>query len=343
MEQKESQDQNKKEIDSVLSLFSSDIIPIIPQRRINSDPLPTVSLSVTYKKDNKEQNIINEESPELKAIPYTPEIKQDEKGNILLNSNSYGFKGRSPYASTASSENNTQSATNNNNVTSFDINNDNDNSTMNSNQKIINGFIFTELKDKVFEYRCSVCNFIAHSNSELHKHLAITNHFILPKKAKKNNKTKNFHKQENRLNQTFIFSINKPKKFYDKKLICKHCSKRFESIYALNSHLNAHKYKCDICYKLFNNKEDLLEHKHSLEERNDMNSPVKKKGNKFQKELYKEEKNKIEIDDWEEIPSNKKEKKKNNKKKELGESYAFIEDNDENIDFNRMVRITDEI
>ena len=342
MEQKESQVQNKKEIDSVLSLFSSDIIPIIPQRRMNSEPLPSVNLSVSDKKDKKELNKINDVSPELKTNQYTPEIKQNEKGNILFNSNSYGFKGRSPYASSSSSDNNTQSTSNSNNISSFDINYDSP--TMNSNQKIINGFIFTQLKDKVFEYRCSVCNFVAHSNSELHKHLTITNHFILPKKAKKNNKTKNFHKQENRLNQTFIFSINKPKKFYDKKLICKHCSKRFESIYALNSHLNAHKYKCDICYKLFNNKEDLLEHKHSLEERNEMNSPVKKKGNKYQKELYKGEENKIEIDDWGEISSNKKEKKKNNNnKKELGESYAFIEENDENIDFNKMVKITDEI
>ena len=44
------------------------------------------------------------------------------------------------------------------------------NNKIDSKQKIINGFIFTELKDKVFEYRCSVCNYVAHDNSELYKH-----------------------------------------------------------------------------------------------------------------------------------------------------------------------------
>ena len=100
-----------------------------------------------------------------------------------------------------------------------------------------------------------------------------------------------------------MFSINKPKKYSDKKIICKHCSKRFESNYALNSHLNAHKYKCDVCYKLFNNREDLLEHKHNMEDKCHFNSPLKKKSNKY----YKEPKNKIEIDDWEDMLSNKKE------------------------------------
>ena len=196
------------------------------------------------------------------------------------------------------------------------------------------------MKDKVFEYRCSVCNFVANSNTELRKHLTLSKHYIFPKKNKKGNKSKNFHKQENRLNQTFIFSMNKPKKYFEKKIVCKHCSKRFESNYALNSHLNAHKYKCDVCYKLFNNREDLLEHKHNMEDRCNYNSPSKKKSNKY----YKEPKNKIEIDDWEDVMSNKKEKRKDNKKdNEIGESYVFIEDNIENIDFNRMVKINDGI
>ena len=265
---------------------------------------------------------------ECKENPDVPIVEVIEKGNLLLNSNSYGFKGRSPYVSNTNTRpKGTNSNTNNTN-----------NSKMNSNQKIINGFIFTELKDKVFEYRCSVCNFVAHANGELHKHLTMNKHFILPKKNKKN-KSKNYHKQENRLNQTFMFSMNKPKKYFEKKIVCKHCSKRFESNYALNSHLNAHKYKCDVCYKLFNNREDLLEHKHNMEDKCHFNSPLKKKSNKY----YKEPKNKIEIDDWEDMLSNKKEKKKENKKNELGESYAFIEDNDENLDFNRMVKITDGI
>ena len=320
-----------KETNSVLSLFSSDNQPIIHQRRIKSASLLLDKISSEYFSDKNElkgENIIDMPNIECKENPDVPIVEVIEKGNLLLNSNSYGFKGRSPYVSNTNTRpKGTNSNTNNNN-----------NSKMNSNQKIINGFIFTELKDKVFEYRCSVCNFVAHANGELHKHLTMNNHFILPKKNKKN-KSKNYHKQENRLNQTFMFSMNKPKKYFEKKIVCKHCSKRFESNYALNSHLNAHKYKCDVCYKLFNNREDLLEHKHNMEDKCHFNSPLKKKSNKY----YKEPKNKIEIDDWEDMLSNKKEKKKENKKNELGESYAFIEDNDENLDFNRMVKITDGI
>ena len=319
------------ETNSVLSLFSSDNQPIIHQRRIKSASLLLDKISSEYFSDKNElkgENIIDMPNIECKENPDVPIVKVIEKGNLLLNSNSYGFKGRSPYVSNTNTRpKGTNSNTNNTN-----------NSKMNSNQKIINGFIFTELKDKVFEYRCSVCNFVAHANGELHKHLTMNNHFILPKKNKKN-KSKNYHKQENRLNQTFMFSMNKPKKYFEKKIVCKHCSKRFESNYALNSHLNAHKYKCDVCYKLFNNREDLLEHKHNMEDKCHFNSPLKKKSNKY----YKEPKNKIEIDDWEDMLSNKKEKKKENKKNELGESYAFIEDNDENLDFNRMVKITDGI
>ena len=320
-----------KETNSVLSLFSSDNQPIIHQRRIKSASLLLDKISSEYFSDKNElkgENIIDMPNIECKENPDVPIEKVIEKGNLLLNSNSYGFKGRSPYVSNTNTRpKGTNSNTNNTN-----------NSKMNSNQKIINGFIFTELKDKVFEYRCSVCNFVAHANGELHKHLTMNNHFILPKKNKKN-KSKNYHKQENRLNQTFMFSMNKPKKYFEKKIVCKHCSKRFESNYALNSHLNAHKYKCDVCYKLFNNREDLLEHKHNMEDKCHFNSPLKKNSNKY----YKEPKNKIEIDDWEDMLSNKKENKKENKKNELGESYAFIEDNDENLDFNRMVKITDGI
>ena len=320
-----------KEPNPVLSLFFSDIHPIIHHRKFKSASLPIDKLyseNFLDKNDIKEENIIDIPSPEFKENSDIPIVKVIEKGNILLNSNSYGFKGRSPYVSNTNTR--PKLTNSNTNITN--------NSKMNSNQTIINGFIFTELKDKIFEYRCSVCNFVAHANGELHKHLTTSKHFIFPKKNKKN-KSKNFHKQENRLNQTFMFSVNKPKKYFEKKLVCKHCSKRFESNYALNSHLNAHKYKCDVCYKLFNNREDLLEHKQNMEDKCNFNSPLKKKSNKY----YKEPKNKIEIDDWEDVLCNKKEKKKENKKNELGESYAFIEENDENLDFNRMVKITDGI
>ena len=330
MEPKEPQEQYKKENTSVLSLFASENPPNTCQRRVKSDPMPVSNFSLQYFSD---KNILDEPLPE-----NSRQINSTENPNKgILSTNSYGFKGRSPYASSSNS-----SIKNMNNDTFNSINDDifSTSSSNNSNEKIINGFIFTELKDKVLEYRCSVCNFVTNSNSELHKHLAINKHFIFPKKYKKNNKAKVFHKQENnRLNQTFMYSVNKPKKYSDKKIICKHCYKRFESNYALNSHLNAHKFKCDVCYKLFNNKEDLLEHIHNVEERQDeIHSPIKKKRNRY----YKEEKNKIEIDDWEEVSSNKKEKKKEKKKDEIGESYAFIED-DDNLDFNKMVKISDGI
>ena len=64
------------------------------------------------------------------------------------------------------------------------------------------------------------------------------------------------------------------------------------------------------------------------------NSPIKKKNYKYKKE-FGVKKDKIEIDDWEEVSSNKKEKIKE-KNNELEESYVFIEDNDENIDFNEV-------
>ena len=342
MESNESPEQSKKENTPNLSSFSSDIFGFNPPRRIKSEPLPELKFLFDYFSDNKntsnEDDIINVPS-EMKHKHNTPEIKSNDNVNILLNSNSHGFKGRSPYVCSPSGNNSTNKSNdfsnNSNNNISSSINTNN--SKVNSSQKIINGFIFTELKDKVFEYRCSVCNFVAHSNVELRKHLALNKHFILPKKYKKANKAKIYHKQDNRLNQTFMYSMNKPKKYYEKKIICKHCSKRFESNYALNSHLNAHKYKCDICYKLFNNKEDLIEHKHNMEDRYEMNSPIKKKSIKGR------EKNKIEIDDWGEASSSKKEKKPEIKKDEIGESYAFIEDTDENLDFNKMVKINDDI
>lgn len=333
MEKKETQNQYKKESTSIFSLFSSEEKPNLLPRRIKSDPLPVSTFSLQL---FSEQNMTNDPLIEMNDIQEMKQNNDIGSNNVLLNSNSYGFKGRSPYVASSDIQN-VLNKTFSNIITNYENNN-------NSSPKIINGFIFTELKDKIFEYRCSVCNFIAHDNGDLHKHLILNNHFILPKKYKKGHKSKIFHKPNNasRLNQTFIFPLSKHKKYSDKKIICKHCSKRFESNYALNSHLNAHKYKCDICYKLFNNKEDLLEHKHILEQRNkEMNSPFKKKRNKFYKGHAKDAENKIEIDDWEEVQSSKKEKIKE-KKNTIGESYAFI-DNDENIDFNKMIKVNDGI
>ena len=124
-------------------------------------------------------------------------MKQERNG-MFLNSNTYGFKGRSPYVINT----NIYPKVSNNNTNNIN------NSKINPSQKIINGFIFTELKDKVFEYRCSVCNFVANSNTELRKHLTLSKHYIFPKKNKKGNKSKNFHKQENiRVELCFEFTF----------------------------------------------------------------------------------------------------------------------------------------
>ena len=53
---------------------------------------------------------------------------------------------------------------------------------------------------------------------------------------------------------------------------------------------------------------------------------------------------KMEIDDWEEISSNKKEKYESDEdinKNDFEQSYVFIGDNDENFDFNKMIKIND--
>ena len=54
---------------------------------------------------------------------------------------------------------------------------------------------------------------------------------------------------------------------------------------------------------------------------------------------------KMEIDDWEDISSSKNEKWESddeiNKHDDFEKSYVFIEDSDENFDFNKMVKVND--
>ena len=331
MNSKEIKDPINKENPAGLSLLAKEYIPTYIRRRVKSEPIPNSNFSFLYTNNSNDNTPLNNPSCEDKNDKKISELKNECYENLILSANSYGFKGRSPYTS----------STNANSLN--EINSSIYNNKIDSKQKRINGFIFTELKDKVFEYRCSVCNYVAHDNSELYKHLVERKHFIYPRKNKKGKKQKMFH-SESRLNQTFVYSSNKSNKFYEKKLICQHCSKKFESNYALNTHLNAHKFKCDICFKLFNHKEDLIEHKHNIEKERGLdikNSPIKKKNYKYKKE-FGVKKDKIEIDDWEEVSSNKKEKIKE-KNNELEESYVFIEDNDENIDFNKMIKINDGI
>ena len=269
----------------------------------------------------------------------------------LLNMNNYGFKGRSPYTNMNTNLNSINDKKEKKDHLNYISSNKN---LLNSSQdpKRINGFILSELKDKILDYKCSICNFKCNDRDELRNHLAIKKHFTFPRKLKKGKKhimkNKTFYKNEIKNNQSFMYSLMKQnKKPFDKKITCRHCSKKFDSMYALNSHLNAHKYKCEICFKLFNNKEDLIKHKHCEQNtEDDFESLYEvKKMNKYGKKENKSpnKKQKMEIDDWEDISSSKNEKWESddeiNKHDYFEKSYVFIEDSDENFDFNKMVKV----
>ena len=306
------------------------------------------------KSENENENL--ESSSETNKNSYISpiDINNNQICPNFLNFNIYGFKGRSPYASpnvnniitNSSNLKNINANNNSNNIKSQKTNqkqnqNQTNKNQNNKNQKRIEAALITQLKDKVLEYRCSVCNFITTESEELHKHLFTKKHYTFPKKAKKFKNKKIFYKNENKINQTFIYTVNKIKKNnYEKRIFCRHCGKKFDSMHGLNAHLNAHKYKCEKCYRLFNSKEELMRH-HNTE------LIYNAKPNKFvKKKEYKSpgKKTKTEIDDWEEISSNKKEKLESDEeisKFDLEQSYAFIEDNDENYDFNKMIKIKD--
>lgn len=330
-------------------------------QRANSDPSSDINQSENILNNNEVENT-SKNGPKENPINQLKNEKNENLENNtqnnsqlsinLLNMNNYGFKGRSPYTNintNLSSINDKKEKKDHINYISSNKN------LLNSNQdtKRINGFILSELKDKILEYKCSICNFKCNDRDELRNHLAIKKHFTFPKKLKKGKKNmmknKTFYKNETKNNQSFMYSLMKQnKKPFDKKITCRHCSKKFDSLYALNSHLNAHKYKCEICFKLFNNKEDLIKHKHCEQNtEDDFESLYEvKKMSKYKKE-YKSppRKPKMEIDDWEEISSSKNEKWDSedeiNKNDDFEKSYVFIEDSDENFDFNKMVKVND--
>lgn len=252
----------------------------------------------------------------------------------FINENIYGFKGRSPYSTP--NVNNMINVISNNNGKSSKNNSKVNPNQLNKIQKKNEAALITQLKDKILEYRCSICDFVATESEELHKHLSSKKHYTFPKKIRKNKNLKIFYKSDSKINHTLIYSISRLSK---KNYFCKHCGKKFDSIHGLNAHLNAHKYNCDICHKLFNSKEELMRHNH-----NPNFYYVNKKINMYKKKEYKSpgKKVKTEIDDWEEISSNKKEKRESDEeiiKNDFEQSYAFVEDNDENLDFNKMIKI----
>ena len=356
---------------SIFDEYDKQFLPIYQPQRSNSDPT-----SIIIQNQNNFYNIFTKKisniGPKINPINQiqnedSQDFNEKDKINLISqnipNTNFYGFKGRSPYVNINQNSNNNLNYNNKiitndkksikNNINISNINS----SILNQNEgpQRINGFILSELKDKVLDYRCSVCDFVCFERDELRKHLAIKKHFTFPRKLKKGKKhivkNKNFYKNENKNNQSYyMYTLMKQnKKNYDKKLVCRHCSKKFDSKYALNSHLNAHKFKCDICYKLFNNKEDLINHKHSEKISQECFESLYdiKKSNKHMKKEYKSPTKKMEIDDWEDVSSNKKDKWESddeiNKNDDFEKSYAFIEDSDENFDFNKMVKVNDNI
>lgn len=361
----------------------NDLFPKIKSpRRANSDPATIININSNidnydnhHMKNNSNDSSI---SPQDNNNPINLQKSEIENENMesssdtnkssyisqidinnsqicpnFLNFNIYGFKGRSPYASPnvnniiSNNSSNIKNTNNNNkNNKSQKVNqkqNQNQNQN-NKNQKRNEAALITQLKDKVLEYCCSVCNFVATESEELHRHLAIKKHYTFPKKVKNFKNKKIFYKNENKNNQTFIYTMTKiKKKNYEKRIYCRHCGKKFESMHALNAHLNAHKYKCEICYRLFNSKEELMRHHNTELIYNNTN---KKINNFYKKKENKSPgtKTKMEIDEWDEISSNKKEKWESDEeinKFDFEQSYAFIEDNDENYDFNRMIKIND--
>lgn len=297
------------------------------------------------KQQNNPINILNNENKNFEYSNESTKNSTSEKNNsqvspFFLNLNFYGFKGRSPYAlpnvynliNNNSISTKTHKTSNNYNKKSLQIQqNDNTNKNKNNNEETL----VTQLKDKKLEYRCFVCNFVTNEKDELCKHLYLKKHFNHPKKMKKAKKHK-IYKPENKLNQTFVYYISK----INKKIGCRYCGKKFDSNQALNAHLNAHKFKCENCFKIFNNKEELIKHQ-QIETlyRFKYSIPYKKKKFKSPKKIKKV------IDDWEDMSSNKNDKKESDEEFNLDKnsfgtlSYAFIGENEENFDFNKMVKI----
>ena len=331
-------------------------------QRANSDPSSINNQNENFPKKLQKENTSKIGLKENPINHLKDESLENFKDNIqnnsqlsinLLNMNNYGFKGRSPYTNMNTNLNSINDKKEKKDHLNYISSNKN---LLNSSQdpKRINGFILSELKDKILDYKCSICNFKCNDRDELRNHLAIKKHFTFPRKLKKGKKhimkNKTFYKNEIKNNQSFMYSLMKQnKKPFDKKITCRHCSKKFDSMYALNSHLNAHKYKCEICFKLFNNKEDLIKHKHCEQNtEDDFESLYEvKKMNKYGKKENKSpnKKQKMEIDDWEDISSSKNEKCESddeiNKHDYFEKSYVFIEDSDENFDFNKMVKVND--
>ena len=171
-------------------------------------------------------------------------------------------------------------------------------------------------KNKLIKYRCSKCDFISTDSEEFNRHLSDNNHYSFPKKIIANN----FYKINNRIN----FKYKKNKKHY----FCKYCGIKFDSSITLNIHLNAHRHNCDICNRLFGFQKSPMRciHNNGFYYENLKKYQFKKYDNQRKKPQFKKVK-------W-------KNGEKINEDNDFEESYVFIEDSDDNFDFNKMIKIS---
>ena len=113
-----------------------------------------------------------------------------------------------------------------------------------------------------------------------------------------------------------------------KHFFCKFCGIKFDSTFALNIHLNAHRHICNIYNRLFNFQKGLkrFNHNNGYCCENLKKNPHKKYDNQRKKPQINKAKGKND--------------EKINENNDFEESYAFIEDNEGNFDFNKMVKIS---
>ena len=168
----------------------------------------------------------------------------------------------------------------------------------------------------LIKYRCSKCDFVTTESEEFNRHLSDNNHYSFPKEIIENN----FYKLNNKTN--FMYKKNK------KHFFCKYCGLKFDSTFALNAHLNAHRHICSIYNRLFNFQKGSMRcnHNNGFCYENLKKNPHKKYDNQRKKPQLKKAK-------W-------KNDEKINENNDFEESYAFIEDNEDNFDFNKMVKIS---
>ena len=180
---------NNKNISFNQKINNTDNIISITQQDnpINQIKNEDVNLESYNETDKKNKNI------------FQSNESNNQTAQNFLNSNFFGFKGRSPY----SIPNFNNMINNNVNINKKNINAKKENNksnkinpknnpnTMNKGQKKNETVLVSQLKDKILEYRCSVCNFVANEYDELHKHLIIKKHLIL-KKTTKGKKKKDF-------------------------------------------------------------------------------------------------------------------------------------------------------